>query len=292
MRRLHRQADAARWQVSVDRFGTALQRSVARTFAGRDVTAADVDRHLSSLHLADLALACACEDGHDPAWEHFVREMRPALYRAADALDPSGGARDLADGIYADLFGIKAAGAERASLLRYFHGRSTLATWLRAVLAQRHVDRLRAGSRHDPLPDDDAPAAIATAPARLDPDRARLLAAVRGALAAGLDALTSRDRLRLSAYYAQELTLAQTGRLTGEHEATVSRQLAKTRAALRSAVETRMAAAGFSPAQIAQGLSDILEDAGPVDLRVLLPGDPEAGGKKSGQDRSQGRTGR
>jgi RNA polymerase sigma factor (sigma-70 family) len=173
-------------------------------------------------------------------------------------------------------------------LFRYFHGRSTLATWLRAVLAQRHVDRLRAGSRHDPLPDDDAPAAMAAAPARIDPDRARLLAAVRGALAAGLDALAPRDRLRLSAYYAQELTLAQTGRLTGEHEATVSRQLAKTRAALRSAVETRLAAAGFSSAQIAQGLADILDDAGPLDLRVLLPDD--AGRKKSGQDRSEGRT--
>ena len=288
MRRLHRQADAARWHVSAERFGDALQRSAARAVAGRDLTTAEIDRHLSSLHLADLALACACEDGHDPAWEHFVREMRPALYRAADALDPSGGARELADAIYADLFGVKTAGAERHSLFRYFHGRSTLATWLRAVLAQRHVDRLRAGSRHDPLPDDDAPAAMAAAPARIDPDRARLLGAVRGALAAALDALAPRDRLRLSAYYAQELTLAQTGRLTGEHEATVSRQLAKTRTALRTAVETRLAAAGFSSAQIAQGLADILDDAGPLDLRVLLPDEAER--KKSGQDRSEGRT--
>jgi len=292
VRRLHRQADAARWQLSADRFGEALRRSVAHAVAGRDASASDVERHVASLHLADLALACACEDGHDPAWEHFVREMRPALYRAADALDPSGGARDLADTIYADLFGLKTVGAERASLFRYFHGRSTLVTWLRAVLAQRHVDRLRSGSRHDPLPDDDAPAALAAAPARLDPDRARLLAAVRGGLAAALDEMTPRDRLRLSAYYGQELTLAQTGRLTGEHEATVSRQLAKTRAHLRSAVEIRMAAAGFSPANIAQGLIDILEDAGPLDLRVLLPGDHEASRKKSGQDRSEGRKGR
>ncbi len=111
MRRLHRQADAARWHVSAERFGDALQRSAARAFAGGNATTAEIDRHLSSLHLADLALACACEDGHDPAWEHFVREMRPALYRAADALDSSGGARELADAIYADLFGLKTAGA-------------------------------------------------------------------------------------------------------------------------------------------------------------------------------------
>ena len=35
---------------------------------------------------------------------------------------------------------------ERQSLFRYFHGRSSLTTWLRAVLAQRHVDRLRSES--------------------------------------------------------------------------------------------------------------------------------------------------
>ena len=42
----------------------------------------------------------------------------------------------------------------RQSLFRYFHGRSKLSTWLRAVLAQRHIDRLRAGRKLDPLPDD------------------------------------------------------------------------------------------------------------------------------------------
>ena len=34
-------------------------------------------------------------------------EYRPILYRAADALDPSGGARDLADSLYADLYGLR-----------------------------------------------------------------------------------------------------------------------------------------------------------------------------------------
>ena len=74
-------------------------------------------------------------------------EYRPVLYRAADALDRHGGAREVADSLYAELFGIKNASGERQSLFRYFQGRSSLATWLRAVLAQRYVDRLRAQRR-------------------------------------------------------------------------------------------------------------------------------------------------
>src|SRR6187397_2663635 len=85
-------------------------------------------RYLESLHLEDLALACACELGDGTAWDHFVLEMRPGLYRAADALDPSGGAREQADALYADLYGVDEKGGSKKSLLRYFHGRSSLAT--------------------------------------------------------------------------------------------------------------------------------------------------------------------
>ena len=80
-----------------------------------------------------------------------MREHRPGLYRAADAIAPGGNGRELADSLYADLFGLQSQGGERRSLFRYFHGRSSLATWLRAVLAQRHVDGIRTGRRFEPL---------------------------------------------------------------------------------------------------------------------------------------------
>ena len=82
-------------------------------------------------------------------------EYRPVLYRAADALDRGGGARELADSLYAELYGIKDRPGDRRSLFHYFQGRSSLATWLRAVLAQRYVDRLRAQRRFEPLPDEE-----------------------------------------------------------------------------------------------------------------------------------------
>ncbi|HWF85924.1 MAG TPA: hypothetical protein VG222_13790, partial [Vicinamibacterales bacterium] len=108
-----------------------------------------------SVYADDLELARQCAAGDERAWERFVLEYRPVLYRAADALAPGGGARDLADALYADLYGMQERDGERRSLFRYFQGRSSLATWLRAVLAQRYVDRVRAERRLVPLPDHD-----------------------------------------------------------------------------------------------------------------------------------------
>ena len=116
--------------------------------------APDVERYLTSLHLEDLALACACADGHEPAWEHFVRVHRPVLYRAADAMNPGGGTREIADALYGDLYGMKEKDGERQSLFRYFHGRSSLATWLRAVLSQRYIDSIRSNRRTESIDDE------------------------------------------------------------------------------------------------------------------------------------------
>ena len=229
----------------------------------------DLERYLRGLHLEDLALACACASGHEAAWDHFIREHRPVLYRAADALDPSGGTREIADALYADLYGLREREGERPSLFRYFHGRSSLPTWLRAVLAQRHVDHIRSARRLEPLPEDESagllPSAVAT-PAP-DPERARYLTLMLRALRLAIDSLAPRDRLRFSCYYADELTLAGTGRILKEHEATVSRQLARTRNALRAFVERDLREnARLNDAQIARAFECAAEDAGVFDL--------------------------
>jgi RNA polymerase sigma-70 factor (ECF subfamily) len=269
--RLYRQAHGERWRVSPDRFARALEASAERMFPGGHTDARGLERYLSSLHLADLVLALACAAGDDQAWEHFVLEQRPHLYRAADALDSGGGARDLADSLYADLFGLGNREGVRQSLFRYFHGRSSLTTWLRAVLAQRHVDRLRSNRRLDALPDEDASDALAVPPRPIEPERERDLTLMERALAHAVEALAPRDRLRLACYYAQSMTLAQTGRMLGEHEATASRQLARTRGAIRGAVEKELkATAGLTDAEIAECFASVSADAGPLDVRDML----------------------
>lgn len=283
--RLFGKAGAERWSVPEAAFADALDRSAAKAFAGRTPSPDERDRYLDALHLSDLALACACALGHEAAWDHFITEFRPALYRAADAVDPGGGAREVADALHAELYGLKDRGGSRQSLFRYFHGRSSLGTWLRSLVTQRHIDRIRSSRRLDPLPDEGSPAAIAARPAP-DPDRPRFAEAMRAALGLTIAALEPRDRLRLGCYYAQEMTLAHIGRLTGEHEATVSRGLARTRRAIRTAVEQRLRDDhGFGEREIAECFASVTADAGPVNLSEWL--DPTADRKKSGAGRSR-----
>jgi RNA polymerase sigma-70 factor (ECF subfamily) len=268
LERAYRKAKAGRWAVPMPVFQAALEAGAGRAFPGAAPARRELEAHVEALHLEDLALACACDLGHEAAWEHFVAEMRPVLYRAAAAIDRTGGARDLADGLYAELYGLRGGGTERRSLFRYFHGRSSLATWLRSVLAQRHVDRVRTDRRLEPLPD---PEAIAIPAAAADPDRTRLGALVSAALAAAIALLPARERLRMRAYYEQGLTLAQVGRLTGEHEATVSRQLARTRRALREGIDRHLRRdAGLGAVDVEQCWRALIDDPGSFDLGVAF----------------------
>ncbi len=269
--RLHAKTRAAQWHVSREAFSQALERSAQKRFAGETPARADVEAYLNGLHLDDLALACGCAAGVDDAWTHCVTAYRPQLYRAADAMDASGSARDLVDGLYGDLFGTRTEDGERQSLFRYFHGRSSLATWLRAVLSQRLVDRARERRRQEPIPSDESPAAIPAPAGSAVPERSRFVRLMQEALVLVLSALAAAERLRLGCYYAQQMTLAQIGRLLGEHEATVSRQLARTRATIRTGVEAHLRSAHhLSEDEIGECFASLVEDAGPLDLRRLL----------------------
>ena len=265
--RFYGDANAARWRVPQSAFAAVLEASCAKAFAGSHPTPREVSRYLSSLHLHDLALACACALGDAAAWDHFVLEMRPALYRSADALDRSGAAREIADSLYADLYGVDQRGGTRQSLLRYFHGRSSLATWLRAVLSQRYVDRVRAERRTEPLPDE---ISIIASASPADPDCGRFVDMLRAALQRALAELEPRERLRLRCYYAQELTLAQTGKLLKEHEATTSRQLARTRQGVRETVERDLQSQGLNDVQIARCFECATENPGAANLDEML----------------------
>jgi RNA polymerase sigma factor (sigma-70 family) len=211
-------------------------------------------------YLTDFALAVACREGCEPAWDHVMSEYRPKLQRAAAALDPSGRADELADELFADLFS--------QSLFKYFHGRSSLSTWLRAVLAQRWVDRVRTGRRTDQLMNDERVPAITSVDG---PDDSTCRAAVRHALSDAIDHLEPRDRLLLGCYYSQGMKLAAIGRVLREHEATVSRHLTRIREALRRAIEASLRTrTGYDDAAARECLRTVMTDAGDLDLGALL----------------------
>jgi RNA polymerase sigma-70 factor, ECF subfamily len=289
-------SNAARLSVTPEEFAAALCRSATHHF-GSPPAAEAAERYFHALHLEDLALACALRRGSEAAWEKFVADYRPVLHAAARAIVGPGGearAHELADSLFAELYGIdRSGGARKNSLLDYFHGRSKLATWLRSVLAQRYVDTLRASQRLDSLEDEQIAARAASreravsASTSIDPDRARLLPRLAEAIPEALAALPPSDRLLLSLYYVQGLTLAQIARTRGVHEATASRRLRNIRSELREQIESVLArgsaaqngrpgAKGLSPAEIRCCLDYAFEDW-PFDLSSALAQDAVPG---------------
>lgn len=253
-------AGAGRWNLSPQRFAEALDKSAVRKFPDGAPKSEDLARYFDSLHLEDLALACACADGNESAWSDFVAAHSQSLYSAAHAIIGRGNdaaARELADSLYAELYGIgrgtnsnQNQPTQRRPLFDYFHGRSKLSTWLRAVLAQRYVDRIRESSRFVSLDGDEATSAPPRiAPPQSDPERVAATARLHETMADAIAALPSRDRLAVSLYYVRGKKLAEIGLILGEHEATVSRRLERIRQDLRKSVEQRFQKLGLSQAQ-------------------------------------------
>ena len=286
---LYAQAEAGAWGLSREQFASALERSAAKALSARNSPVEKVEEYLRGLHLRDLALATACLEDCEAAWNHFVSSYRSYLRAAASAVlrcsSSAQEAHDLADSLFAELYGLADGSRRERSLLRYFHGRSSLKTWLRAVLAQRHIDSIRASRRFEWLDDEDSksapPQAISNAaPPPSDPRRQHYVALFVRALEAGISTLDSRDEQRLRLYYAEDVTLAEIGRQLGEHESSVSRNLDRIRLGLRRVVEDTLrkgcpaangfaAEPGLSDAQISLCLEYASADV-PFDLEKLL----------------------
>jgi len=291
-------ARTEQWGISTERFTEELARCAEMRFRGKPLGVVELNAFVSALRLEDLGLACACADGVAEAWENFVGIYRGYLRACAGAMlkrsCDAPEAEELADSLFAELYGLSAE--KHGSLLRYFHGRSSLKTWLRAVLAQRHVDKIRAARKFEQLEDGDGALLPIAAKGMVvgdpDPHRARYLLKFTSALETALKNLDARDSETLRMYYAEGKKLAEIGRVLGEHESSVSRHLEKVRSSVRRAVEEILRAGpsgavngdgmsgGMSEAEIALCFEYGAEDA-PIDLDKLFS---RNAGRKTGPD--------
>jgi RNA polymerase sigma factor (sigma-70 family) len=144
-------------------------------------------------------------------------------------------ARELTDTLTSELYGFETRDGQRRSKLNYYHGRSSLKTWLRAVVYQKFVDEYRQMVRNEELADDLQRAAEDKAVSI--PEEEKYATWLGEAVSVTLRELAPEDRLLLSYYYVQLLTLKQIGRISGQHEATVSRQLDGLRKKMRKKIE-------------------------------------------------------
>ena len=230
---------------------------------------------LDRLHWNDLLLARACAFGYETAWNRFLFLYRQKLYSAALAMTKDASmARELADSLYADLYGTKVGtDGQRVSKFASYMGRGSFEGWLRAVLAQTYINRFR--SRRKLVSFDETLEGKLTAAAE-EPDCSAAHAQLAKATDAALDQLSSEERLLLAAYYLDGRTLAEIGRMLALHESTVSRRLEKLAAMLRKRIIANLRAAGLSKGEARKLLELDVRGIG-VDVRRGLAQERPAG---------------
>jgi RNA polymerase sigma-70 factor (ECF subfamily) len=217
--------------------------------------------YLRVLKLNELMLAQACAAGKDRAWEQFVATYRQPLMRAAIAITGSETlGRDLADQLYAELYGLTEKAGERRCPLASYRGRGSLMGWLRTTLAQRHVDYHRRSHREEPLEEFDAPA-----PEQAQEKPAAMLTTLEKAVEGALSSAEAEDRLLLAAYFLDGRTLHEIAKMLQVHEATVSRKLKRICQDLRKQVLKNLQGLGLSRRAGEEALG-----ADPRDLDVNL----------------------
>ena len=249
----------------------------------------------AALRLGELALARACAAGNERAWQDFINRYRQKLHSMALHITRDGAhAAELADSLFADLYGVNARDGVRRSKLVFYTGRGSLEGWLRTVMAQEFINRYRKQKRTVSLEEQtEEGVQFAAVP---DPscaaDRAsdqQLEAATDEALAE----LSSEDRFTLASYYLDGRTLAEIARTLGLHESSVSRRLERLATGLRKRILAGLRMQGMSHAQATEALATDVRDL-QLNLRSRLTqdsgGKPFPGRKVPAEDAGDGST--
>jgi RNA polymerase sigma-70 factor (ECF subfamily) len=239
---LYRRSGGSAYGLLQAEFAEILQNVVSRSEELQRAGADEISSFLQGLRLEELALAHGCAAGNQHAWDVFLTKYRESIHQSARSItrnETAGG--ELADSLYAELYGL-GTDTSRRSKLALYSGRGSLAGWLRMVLSQSYVNQIRASKRLLSIEEEEEVhgTQFAAAPVLLaeeaDP---RLQEATDEALAA----LSPEDRLLLSSYFLDGCRLAEIGRMLGVHESTVSRKLERllkdTRKLIRKGLERR-----------------------------------------------------
>ena len=228
IRQRYGESRAAYYGISEEAFKEHIAAVVMRY--GAECSAAERLELVASLHVEDLMLARACSDGNNAAWREFMERFRHPLHTIAKqiARDDAAGL-ELADGLYAELYGLPNREGQRASKLRYYMGRGSLQGWLRTVLAREYVDRCRSLAKDVSLEEQMEAGVGFAAKDETEPSTGdgRVAACVEQMLGA----FSSEERFLLASYYCK---IGARWRRSDGNSACMSRQSAASSTGSRS----------------------------------------------------------
>ncbi len=225
----------------------------------------------AALRLEELALARACAAGNEQAWQDFISRYRSKLRNIALHITRDGAhAAELADSLFADLYGVNTRDGVRHSKLTFYTARGSLEGWLRTVMAQEFINRYRKKKRDVSLDEQEEEGTqfVAPNPTPSSASDERLEAATDEALGE----LSAEDRYILAAYHLDGRTLAEVARVLGLHESSISRRLDRVTTTLRKRILACLRDRGMSHAQAKEALETDVRDLN-LDLRSRLAQD-------------------
>ena len=258
---LYARSGAAAYGVSAEQFAAILD-EILRKYLPQTSARASAEQKAdfcAGLRLEELALACACAAGNERAWQDFISRYRQKLHSMALHITRDGAhAAELADSLFADLYGVNARDGVRSSKLASYTGRGSLEGWLRTVMAQEFINRYRKQKRTVSLEEqtEEGVQFVAAVPEPACISDQRLEAATDEALAE----LSSEDRFTLASYYLDGRTLAEIARTLGLHESSVSRRLDRLATGLRKRILAGLRTQGLSHAQALEALETDVRD--------------------------------
>jgi RNA polymerase sigma-70 factor, ECF subfamily len=265
---LYARSGASAYGLSDEQFAAVLKTIVARTEEIRRGSKEEIASFLSALRLDELALAHGCAAGNQHAWDVFLTKYRESIYQSARSITRNESVgRELADSLYAELYGLGPED-DRRSKLALYSGRGSLAGWLRMVLSQSFVNQIRSGKRLVSIEEEEEDhgaqfaAPITEAVATADP---KLKESTDEALAS----LSAEDRFLLASYFLDGRRLAEIGRTLGVHESTISRKLEKLLKEVRKKIRKGLEQRGMTRRQAEEALEIDVRDL-ELDLSARL----------------------
>ncbi len=285
------QSRAVDWGILREDFAQILL-SVGTKYLPVEAQGGDAASFFKGLRLEELALARGCAAGNERAWEVFLTRYREKLFEMALGIAREAAtARELADSLYADLYGVNSRG-ERVSKLASYTGRGSLEGWLRTVLAQEFVNRYRKQRRTTSLDEEIeqgkqfAAKTPSTPVGIVEGSGQQIDPRIDQAIDAVLDSISAEDRFVLASYYLDGRTLAEVARTLGVHESTISRRVDKLSRGLRKQILSELGRRGMTRRQAEESLDTDVRDLR-VDLRARLTQESVVGTFSPGEARAQ-----
>ena len=266
---LYARSGASAYGLSAEQFGSIVE-EIQQKYLPK-ATADEKASFCQALRLEELALARACAAGNESAWADFIARYRQKLHSMALHITRDAAhASELADSLFADLYGVNARNGVRNSKLVFYTGRGSLEGWLRTVMAQEFINRYRKQKRSVSLEEqtEEGVQFEAKEPEATPVVDGRLETATDQALAE----LSAEDRFTLAAYYLDGRTLAEIAKMLGLHESSISRRLDRLSVGLRKRILAGLREQGMSHAQAAEALETDVRDL-TLDLRTRLTQD-------------------